>query len=71
MERSAARKVAKVQPVEKMWLSNAEAQAYLGMSAKFLKDLRQAAKLPFYKISNSVFYKKDDIDKLVKRGRVV
>lgn len=71
MEASAVKKVGKVQPVEKMWLSNAEAQAYLGMGAKFLKDLRQQAKIPFYKIAHSVFYKKSDIDRLITKGRVI
>lgn len=67
----AINKTGKVQPVEKMWLSNAEAQAYLGMGADFLKDLRQNAKISFYKVSHSIFYKKTDIDKLITKGRVI
>lgn len=63
-------KKAKTEPVEKIWLSSKEAQAYLGMSADFLKDLRQDGFLNYYKIRNAVFYRKEDIDRLVENGRV-
>lgn len=59
----------KVLDTEKVWLSNAEAQAYLGMSAGFFKDLRANAQLRFYKVRGAVFYKKTDIDRLVEKGR--
>lgn len=55
--------------IEKTWLSNKEAQAYLGMSSDFLKDLRQDGLLAYYKVRNAVFYRKEDIDRLVERGR--
>ncbi len=56
--------------IEKTWLSSKEAQAYLGMSPDFLKDLRQDGMLAYYKIRNAVFYRKADIDRLVEKGRV-
>ncbi len=60
----------KATPVEKTWLSNKEAQMYLGMSQDFFKDLRQDGILSYYKVRNAVFYRKTDIDRLVENGRV-
>lgn len=57
--------------VEKVWLSNAEAQKYLGVSESFLKRLRLNGKMSFYKLGGKVFYKKADIDRLVTKGRVI
>lgn len=57
--------------VNKTWLSNAEAQKYLGVSADFLKSLRTNAELHYYKVHNMVFYRKSDIDKLVEKNKVV
>ena len=61
----------KVLDTEKVWLSNSEAQAYLGMSAGFFKDLRANGQIHFYKVRGAVFYRKTDIDRLVEKGRVV
>lgn len=58
-------------PVAKLWLSNAEAQKYLGMSSSFFKRLRQNGRLRYYKVGTSVFYKKTDIDRLVESSRVI
>lgn len=62
---------ATVLEMEKAWLSNKEAQAYLGMSADFFKDLRASGQLTFYKVRGAVFYRKCDIDRLVEKGRVI
>lgn len=61
----------KVLDTEKVWLSNAEAQSYLGMSAGFFKDLRANGQIHFYKVRGAIFYKKSDIDRLVEKSRVV
>lgn len=57
--------------IEKLWLSNKEAQAYVGMSSDFFKDLRASGQLRFFKVGGAVFYRKGDIDRLIERGRVV
>lgn len=59
-----------VTPTDKLWLSNPEAQRYLGMKAGWFKNLRATGALPFYKIGGAVFYRKRDLDRLVERGRV-
>ncbi len=71
MATSTAARLGKVVGVEKIWLSNAEAQAYLGMSANFFKDLRANAQIRFYKVRGSIFYKKSDIDRMVEKGRFI
>lgn len=58
-------------PVERVWLTNRDAQSYLGVSPDFLKRLRAEARIPFYKVGGTVFYRKRDIDRIVERGRVV
>lgn len=57
--------------MEKVWLNSREAQAYLGMSADFFKDLRANGQIHFYKVRGAIFYKKSDIDRLVEKSRVV
>lgn len=64
-------KQGKVLEVEKIWLTSKEAQAYLGVSVHFFKDLRASAQIRFYKVRGAIFYKKSDIDRLVEKGRVV
>jgi excisionase family DNA binding protein len=60
----------RVQEVTKVFLSNTEAQAYLGVGTDFFKALRAEGKLPYYKVGKTVFYRKSAIDKLVEDGRV-
>lgn len=59
-----------VKPVEKTWLSNKEAQRYLGVGMDFFKRLRATGQLPFSKVGSTVFYRKADIDRLLERSRV-
>ena len=59
-----------VRKVDKIWLSNDEAQKYLGMSKDFLYNLRSEGLLHYYKLRGAVFYKKADIDRLVERHKV-
>lgn len=60
-----------VNQVEKIWLTNADLQTYLGVSIDFIKDLRRDGLLHFYKLRGTIFYKKKDIDKLMESHRVV
>lgn len=60
-----------VTSIDKIWLSNSEAQKYLGIGSAFFKRLRPTGQLRFYKIGTAVFYRKQDIDRLVERGRVI
>jgi hypothetical protein len=64
-------RTARTTELAKVWMSNAEAQKYLGVGAAFLKNLRATARLPFYKVGNTVFYKVTDLDRLVSRGKVI
>ena len=61
----------RVSELEKKWMSNSEAQAYLGVSAGFLANLRDTAKLSYYKVGKSLFYKVRDLDRLIERNRVL
>lgn len=66
-----ARRVGKVQPVEKVWLSREEAKAYLGCSDNFLRDLRNNAEVGFAKFRNFVWYDLRSIERFMLRNTVV
>lgn len=65
-----AEQKATVATLDKVWLSNHEAQKYLGIGPDFFKRLRSKGELRFFKVGTSVFYRKQDIDRLIERGRV-
>ena len=60
---------AQVREIEKVFLSNKEAQKYLGVSDSTLKGWRLGGILAFYKIGSLIWYAKEDIDKLIKRHK--
>lgn len=63
--------VSRVANAPKRWLNNTEAEKYLGCKERFLRNLRQAGQLRFYKIGGHVLYEISDLDKLVLKNRVV
>ena len=63
-------KQATVTQIEKIWLSNKEAQAYLGVGMDFFKNLRSSGRISFFKVGTTVFYRKRDIDRLIEKNRV-
>lgn len=60
----------KVTAVEKVWLSNGEAQAYLGVGSDFMEGLRAKLMVAYYKVGHTIFYKKADLDRLLERNRI-
>lgn len=60
----------KVTEIDKVYMSNAEAQAYLGVGPDFFVTLRAEGKLPYYKVGKTVFYRKSAIDKLIESSKV-
>ena len=64
------RKKARVQPVEKIWLSTSDVATYLGVSREYVSKLRRSGVVPHCMIKNTAFFKKDDIDELVESHRV-
>lgn len=65
---------AKVGNVPKIWLSSKEAQEYIGMGPDFLEGLRNGSHgvlLSYYRIGNTIFYLKDDIDNLIIKNKVI
>ena len=64
-------KKATVTQIEKIWLSNKEAQAYLGVGMDFLKNLRSSGRISFFKVGTTVFYRKRDIDSSSRKTEYV
>ena len=54
----------------KAFLTNAEAQDYLGLSKATLARYRAAGTLPFSKVGQSVYYRLDAIESLLDRHAV-
>lgn len=55
---------------EKLWLSNAEAARYLGVSKDWLKDRRLEGTLHYSKVGNTIFYMKKEVDDLIRKNAV-
>ena len=58
-----------------MWLTSKQAAKYLGICSKSLKNMRDENKIPFYSMSQNVkgrkmiWYKKEDIDRILQKHR--
>ncbi len=61
-------KLAKV--TAKLWMSNKEAAAYLGVSKDWLKDRRNEGRLHYSVVGNTIFYIKKEIDDIIKNGAI-
>lgn len=61
----------KVETVKKIFFSNKEAEAYLGVGDSFLKYHRTTGEIPYYRAGKAVFYRKSDLDKFVESHRIV
>lgn len=65
-------KIISLKEVGQEFLTNKTILAYLGgVSKEFVKDLREAGILPYYKVRNTVFYKVSDVRKMVEKNKVV
>ena len=53
----------------KNWLTNPEAQAYLGLSKATLARYRATGKLPYSKVGSSVYYHVAAIERMIEGGK--
>lgn len=51
------------------WLKTADAEKYLNCNQSTLINLRNQGVLPFYKLGGTVYYKKEDIDRVLENTR--
>lgn len=54
----------------KTWLTNREAQEYLGLSRPTLQRYRSMGILPYSKIEGSIYYKRSDLEALLESRRI-
>ena len=52
----------------KRWLTNREAQAYLGLGKATLARYRAVGRLPYSRVQSAVYYRLADIEALLDRG---
>ena len=64
-------KETKVEMVEKKWMSNSEAQAYLGVSSGFLQNQRQSGRRRHHTVGSVIFDRVKDLDRLIERNRII
>lgn len=64
-------KKGEVAKVEKVWLTTSAAMEYLGVSRDFLDNMRNSARISFYVVGRTVFFKKEEIDKAIEKCKVV
>ena len=55
----------KVAEIEKVFLTDKEAQVYLGVSQSTMKRFRASLLVNYYKIGGLIWYKKSDLDRMV------
>lgn len=60
----------KVEPVPKLWLSTAEAQAYLDCSSNFLQKLRDEDLIRFSIVGRKFFYELASIERLLEANAI-
>lgn len=58
------------EPGGKDWLTNREAQAYLGLSKPTLARYRATGQLPYSRLGSSVYYRLADLEALLEKGTV-
>ena len=56
------------QPVMKKWLKSGEVRKMLSLSAGKLQNLRITGKLRFSKVGNILYYRFEDVEKLLSGG---
>ncbi|RKR80151.1 helix-turn-helix protein [Mucilaginibacter gracilis] len=60
--------IGKVKPTGKEWLKSQEVRVLLGISPGTLQNLRINGTLPFTKIGGMLYYRQEDITKLLEKG---
>lgn len=65
------RRIGKIEPVPKIWLSAKEAKAYLDCSDEYLKKLRDKALISFAHAENKFYYNVESINKFLTKNRVI
>lgn len=62
-------KVAKIDTA-RLWMSNADAMAYLGVGNDWLKTRRQDGTLHYSKVGKTIFYIKSELDDMIRKGAI-
>lgn len=69
-KRNVARKALPITELEKVWITTAEACAWLSCTRNMLDDLRENAEVAYAKIGGKVYYEVASIHRMFQRHRV-
>lgn len=65
-------KIISLKEIDQEFLTNKTILAYLGgVSKDFVRDLREAGALPYYKVRNTILYKVSDVRKMIEKNKIV
>ncbi len=69
---SRTKNLARVTPLEKVWLSKTELAAYLGVSERYvLENINTNPKVDIYRLSNKAYiYNRQNIDDLIRSSKI-
>lgn len=70
-KKAVTRKALPIKELEKVWLSNAEACAYLDCTRDFLEGLRDSAEVKWAKIGGKCYYELASINRMFDRHMVL
>lgn len=69
-KKNVTRKALPIAELEKVWITTAEATAWLDCTRDFLDDLRENAEVVWYKIGGKVYYEVASIYRMFERHKV-
>lgn len=60
-----------VKPIEKRWLTSAEAMEYIGVGKNVLANIRQSVEIAISRIGNKYLYSLKSIEEYIEKNRIV
>ena len=60
-----------VREVERIWFDRTEAARYAQVSVSKIKEWNYSGRLSFYKPDGKVLIKKNDLDRLIEKSKVI
>jgi hypothetical protein len=60
-----------VKPIEKRWLTSAEAMEYIGVGKNVLANIRQSGEIAISRIGNKYLYSLKSIEEYIEKNRIV
>lgn len=60
-----------VKPIEKRWLTSAEAMEYIGVGKNVLANIRQSGEIAVSRVGNKYLHSLKSIEEYIEKNRIV